>query len=113
MKSSWKIIIICTLMLSAGFKISAQSNIIQADSLKIINQQKQQTGEGRGQDAKEAGNIQSGKNNTSQAAKRIKNGRPDMTKARGARPPSIVRPSGSGIPKGVGRPGGAGHKIGR
>lgn len=31
--------------------------------------------------------------------------RPDMTKAKGARP-NIVRPAGSKIPKGVGKPGG-------
>jgi len=36
--------------------------------------------------------------------------KPDMSKARGARP-NIVRPSGSTIPKGVGKPGGA-RRIG-
>jgi hypothetical protein len=39
--------------------------------------------------------------------KQVKSSRPDLTKANGARPPTIVRPSGSGIPKGVGKPGGA------
>jgi hypothetical protein len=39
--------------------------------------------------------------------KQIRSARPDMTKSRGARPPDIVRPSGSRIPKGVGRPAGA------
>ncbi len=44
--------------------------------------------------------------------KQVKSARPDMSKSRGARPPDIVRPSGSRIPKGVGRPAGAG-KHGR
>ena len=42
-------------------------------------------------------------------AKQVKSARPDMSKSRGARPPDIVRPSGSRIPKGVGRPAGAGR----
>jgi hypothetical protein len=41
--------------------------------------------------------------------KQVKSARPDMSKSRGARPPDIVRPSGSRIPKGVGRPAGAGR----
>ena len=44
--------------------------------------------------------------------KQVKSARPDMSKSKGARPPDIVRPSGSRIPKGVGRPAGAG-KHGR
>jgi hypothetical protein len=51
-----------------------------------------------------------GMSNGIQTAKRIRSGRPDMSKARGARPPLVVRPSGSGIPKGAGKPGGAGAK---
>jgi hypothetical protein len=47
------------------------------------------------------------------AVKQVKGARPDMSKARGARPPDIVRPSGSGIPKGIGRPGGAFRRGGR
>jgi hypothetical protein len=43
-----------------------------------------------------------------ESVKQVKSARPDMTKSRGARPPDIVRPSGSRIPKGVGRPAGAG-----
>jgi hypothetical protein len=41
------------------------------------------------------------------SVKQVKSARPDMSRSRGARPPDIVRPSGSRIPKGVGRPGGA------
>ena len=41
------------------------------------------------------------------SVKQVKSARPDMSRSRGARPPDIVRPSGSRIPKGVGRPAGA------
>lgn len=42
--------------------------------------------------------------------KKVTSARPDMSKAKGARPGSIVRPAGSRLPKGIGRPGGAaGH----
>lgn len=54
-----------------------------------------------------------GKSGSSQGVKQIKGGRPDMSKAKGARPPVIVRPSGSGVPKGVGKPGGVVKRGGR
>lgn len=50
--------------------------------------------------------------NGKQAVKRIRAGRPDMSKA-GARPPMVSRPGGSGVPKGMGKPGGAGRHGGR
>lgn len=56
---------------------------------------------------------ETGKNAGQQAVKRIKGSRPDMTRAKGARPPMITRPAGSGIPKGAGKPGGAGRHGGR
>jgi hypothetical protein len=51
------------------------------------------------------GNIE----NKTGSVKQVKSARPDMSRSRGARPPDIVRPSGSRIPKGVGRPAGAGR----
>lgn len=39
--------------------------------------------------------------------KKVQSARPDWSKARGARPASVERPSGSAIPRGAGRPGGA------
>jgi len=56
-------------------------------------------------DNKQAGNIE----NKSGSVKQVKSARPDMSRSRGARPPDIVRPSGSRIPQGVGRPAGAGR----
>ena len=57
------------------------------------------------------GNI--ARNESNQGVKQIKSARPDMSKARGARPPAITRPSGSQIPKGIGKPGGAARRGGR
>lgn len=113
MKSLRFIIIICVLMLFAGHKGFARSNIQQIDSLKLKEQKRQSAGNGNEQNAQGNGSNQTGNTYGYQTAKRVRGGRPDMTKARGARPPSIVRPSGSGIPKGVGKPGGAGRKGGR
>ena len=106
-------IIIFVLILFASQKGFAQANIRQADSLKLREQKRKTAGNGNEQNAKGKGNDQSGNRNGNQTAKQVRSGRPDMTRARGARPPTIVRPSGSGIPKGVGKPGGAGHKGGR
>ena len=50
------------------------------------------------------------KASNAKAVKQVRSARPDMSKAKGARP-NIVRPSGSNIPKGVGKPGGA-RRIG-
>ncbi len=43
---------------------------------------------------------------TAGSPKKIQGARPDWSKAKGARPASIERPSGSRIPKGAGRPAG-------
>ena len=48
--------------------------------------------------------------NKNGSVKQVRSARPDMSRSRGARPPDIVRPSGSRIPKGVGRPAGAGRR---
>jgi len=61
--------------------------------------------------ARQARNQATG--NQDKAVKQVKSARPDMSKATGARPPVIVRPGGSVIPKGVGKPAGAGKKGGR
>ncbi len=62
-----------------------------------------------------AGN-QSGSNNrvkgqnqgvNATGVKKVQSARPDWSKARGARPASVERSSGSAIPRGAGRPGGA------
>jgi hypothetical protein len=63
--------------------------------------------EGKGpQENKQQANK--GKTENQQTAKKVKSARPDMSKARGARPAYIQRQSGSGIPRGIGKPAGAG-----
>jgi len=59
-------------------------------------------------DAQQENNKKKKKNEEeSTQVKQVKGSKPDMTKAKGARPPYIVRPSGAGMPKGAGKPGGA------
>jgi hypothetical protein len=59
---------------------------------------------------KESGQKSQETQGTGESVKQVKSARPDMSRSRGARPPDIVRPSGSRIPKGVGRPAGAGRR---
>jgi hypothetical protein len=107
-----KILLTVVVSVFAGFNGYSQVSAQNADSLKV-KEQKQTAAELKDQQGKGYAYGKANRNQGSQSAKQVKGGRPDMTKARGARPPMIVRPSGSGIPKGVGRPGGAGKKGGR
>jgi hypothetical protein len=92
-----------------GGRSFAQGIVQQADSVKI---KQKETGSSVKKDEK---NSDAGKTRQKEAdqktgktgIKQVKGARPDMSKARGARPPDIERPSGSRIPKGVGKPGGA------
>jgi len=113
MKSSGKIVLVVVLMLFAGFKGYSQAVAQKADSLRLKERQEQRSDNANQQNAKGNAYGQANRTNEPKAVKQVKGGRPDMSKAKGARPPMIVRPSGSGIPKGVGKPGGAGRKGGR
>ncbi|MFZ0281868.1 MAG: hypothetical protein WAL29_09480 [Bacteroidales bacterium] len=107
-----KILIIFFLLISGTKGIS--QTIPKADSLRIREKGVQTSTAARDQNANGLDNRdQARKKEVAASVKRIKGGRPDWSRARGARPPSVVRPSGSGIPKGVGKPGGAGRKVGR
>jgi hypothetical protein len=119
MKRTVKILIIALLLLFfKGHDGFAQVTVPGADSVQAV-MQKEKSGNAdiaRGQETqaevrKQAGRT--GNNNSNRAVKQVNSRRPDMTKARGARPPSIVRPSGSQVPRGVGKPGGAGRHGGR
>jgi hypothetical protein len=116
MKCSVKIIIVVlALLLFAGFKGYAQAVTQKVDSLQLRTREKekQTLAERDGQNARGNAYGKAKNNNASQSVKQVKGRRPDMSKSKGARPPVIVRPSGSGIPKGVGKPGGVGRKGGR
>lgn len=98
-------------MIFAGQMVFSQSVVQKTDTLQV-KQNKEQT-DGQTVRQNNGGNGQAGNNAAYQGVKRVRAGRPDMTRARGARPPMIVRPSGSGVPKGIGKPGGAGRGGGR
>jgi hypothetical protein len=119
MKRTGKILIIALmLLLFKGQDSFAQATVPGGDSVKE-QVQKEKPGNADkawGQETQAEVRKQAGKtgtNNSNRAVKQVKSARPDMTKARGARPPSIVRPSGSQVPRGVGKPGGAGRHGGR
>ena len=118
MKSSVKIILVVVFMLFAGFMGYPQAVAQEADSLRLRERQEQMSSDANRQNANQQtanGNAYGQANGTNavKTVKQVKGGRPDMSKAKGARPPMVVRPSGSGIPKGIGKPGGAGRKGGR
>jgi hypothetical protein len=111
-----KIIIVFMLLFFAGHKGFAQVGLPQRDTLHLKVQKSQSDLIKNEQGVKGKYNKQRGipgNNYASQAIKQINGRRPDMSRARGARPPSIVRPTGSRIPKGVGKPGGAFRHGGR
>ncbi|HAX93658.1 MAG TPA: hypothetical protein DCY25_06910 [Bacteroidales bacterium] len=121
MKRVIKIMLIAVFLMVAG-KGYSQTAVQSGDTLRIRQQQMEQQkeqeklrqGEQQGQVQAASGNASGQANGKAgKAVKQVKGSRPDMSKAKGARPPMIVRPSGSGVPKGVGKPGGAGRKGGR
>jgi Sec-independent protein translocase protein TatA len=124
MKRMIKIMLIFVFLLFAG-KGFSQTAVQSGDTLRIRQQKMEQQKEQQKEQEKlrqgNQGQVQAANANASgqangqagKAVKQVKGSRPDMSKAKGARPPMIVRPSGSGVPKGVGKPGGAGRKGGR
>jgi hypothetical protein len=105
-----KIILVVVLILLAGRTSFAQTRSQQNDTLNSKMNKMESNVNSKDQNTKEVNNNQpdKGNNNTeSQSVKQVRAARPDMSKARGARPPDIVRPTGSRIPNGIGRPAGA------
>jgi hypothetical protein len=96
-----KTLILILFLIVADMKVSGQIRGSSADTLKkaqstlSLKDKKDKTAENQGKNLKKAG------------VKQVKGARPDMSKSRGARPIYIERQSGSGIPRGIGRPGGA------
>ncbi|MFO7621865.1 MAG: hypothetical protein R6W81_11475 [Bacteroidales bacterium] len=116
MKKLLNIFFVIALMFFAGQKGISQTVPQQRDTLRLQTGQTETTrGEGdqvmqRNQNRQQE---RAGTADGPKAVKQVRSARPDMSKAQGARPPSVVRPSGSGIPKGMGKPGGAGKRGGR
>ncbi len=123
MNSIRKFILINLVAFVVGGLTNAQTVTGGSDTI-MVKQKKEQTREqSKEQDKGDKdviNNSSEGKSSKSSAAKnksaevkQVKGARPDMSKAKGARPQSIERPAGSRIPKGVGKPAGAGKSGGR
>ncbi|HNR40696.1 MAG TPA: hypothetical protein PKL65_00560 [Bacteroidales bacterium] len=133
MKTAKKILMLLITISVTSFLLNGQAVRVHQDTAVMVRQEGQtqeQTGAaerpGRqnqtwsqnhaGQDGR-AGNrtkVSAGNSGGSQPreanageVKKIRGARPDWSRARGARPASVERPSGSRIPKGAGKPGGA------
>jgi len=126
MKTKNIILFFCFLVVFSLLNGYSQENVIKPDSVqqkktgtgmavqKQEQDQKQIQIQKRIQSQGEKSQEQQGNSpdkNPTQQVKQVKSAKPDMSKARGARPPEIVRPSGA--PKGVGRPGGVMRRGGR
>jgi hypothetical protein len=109
MKNMGKIFILVILSLFTFLNSFGQIGSLHSDSAKI-RQKKEESGvNSKDKDSKtDPDKIKENNQNSpaTQTIKQVKGARPDMSKARGARPVYIDRPAGSGIPKGIGRPGG-------
>ena len=106
MKISIKVFFVVLILLAISHNGFAQIGSLHRDTL-ALNKIKPKT-DSKEQRIKGYDYEQPGKTgNNAGSIKQVKSARPDMSKARGARPPDIVRPSGSRIPNGIGRPGGA------
>jgi len=125
MKNLLNILFIYGFLLFLGQEVTAQA-VQQRDTLRLRTNQAEQTeavnedgnrlmqrNQNQNMQQEAVGQANAGNANNGKKVKQVKSARPDMTKARGARPPTIVRPGGSGIPKGIGKPGGAGRRGGR
>ena len=127
MKKIKNILLIFTFLVSTAGVVNGQQVRLNADSSAVRTQQddaqmqkqeKTQTqtqaqtqSQAQSQD-KTQSRAQSQKGNAT-GVKQVHSARPDWSKARGARPASVERPSGSRIPKGVGKPHGANGPGGR
>ncbi|MFH0841542.1 MAG: hypothetical protein V1903_02860 [Bacteroidota bacterium] len=111
------ILIFTVLLLFTNMVCFSQTGTTLPDSSKI-SQKSSETGE-MNQNKEQAKTQAQNKNqgNTQKpananAVKQVKSAKPDMSKAKGARP-NVVRPSGSAVPKGAGKPGGIKRMGGR
>lgn len=115
MKILINIIFVFLIFFSISQNGLAQIGSLQKDTLTVKKTESKtdSKADSKEKDIKRSDNMKSAKSGNGAATiKQVKSARPDMSRAKGARPPDIIRPSGSRIPKGVGRPAGAG-KPGR
>lgn len=115
MKIPGKAFLVIALLISTEYACFAFDMYQQQDTVrikKVNNELKVKANESnpKKDDINPSGNADN--KPVPESIKQVKGARLDMSKARGARPPDIIRPNGSRIPQGVGKPAGAG-KPGR
>lgn len=116
MKGIKEILLFLVLIVFGCISVKAQTVTVVNDTMKVRVETRGTVTEIQGN---QKGNIvsQQARNNAvdnpSKAVKQVKGAKPDMSKAKGARPPVVIRPGGTAIPKGVGKPAGVGRKGGR
>jgi len=109
MKISLRILLLTVFLLTASTAM-AQVTTPQEETREDKNGKTEQLTDSRNANLttdNEDNKTRKSEGNKNGSVKQVKSARPDMSRTRGARPPDIVRPSGSRIPKGVGRPAGA------
>ncbi len=97
MKKYKRLILIITISILAAKISEAQKASGIKDSLAVKEQKS----------SEKSTNEKSQTFENKSTVKQIISAKPDMSRTNGARPPSIVRQSGSVVPKGIGKPGGA------
>lgn len=116
MKRIREILLFLVLIILGSFRMGAQTVTVINDTLKVRVETKGNVTEVQGN---QTGNMisQQARNsvadNQTKAVKQVRGAKPDMSKAKGARPPVVIRPGGTAIPKGVGKPAGVGRRVGR
>ncbi len=114
MNRSGAILLVIILLTFSNHTSYSQNIPGQADTLQLNSRKGEANEDGPVDKQNDTGQTgASGVYSGSQTVRQVRAGRPDMSKAGGARPPIIIRPAGSGIPRGVGKPGGAGRYGGR
>lgn len=101
-------LILCVALLFAGNLLSAQEAAPSRPSVTQPNRDDKTPDQDQKimqQDQKKTGELQQDQKQITKV-KKVKDSSPDLTRKRGARPPSISRPSGSAMPKGAGKPAG-------
>jgi hypothetical protein len=123
MKNLYKILFFTLLLAFSGMICFSQTGTTTSDSAQTVQKRNQSENGNQNQvqnkvqnqnrnqgSAKGQGNSQNA--GGANGVKKVNSAKPDLSKAKGARP-NIVRPSGSTVPKGAGKPGGAGRFGGR
>jgi len=118
-KNLYKILFFAILLAFSGMTCFGQTITTSSDTTQAVSKQNESQETVQNQNQKQyrnQGTVKGQGNGQNaggaNAVKKVNSAKPDLSKAKGARP-NIVRPSGSAVPKGAGKPGGAGRFGGR